>query len=244
MTPQELATEAACFSCIPRGLSPAVITYLLNRIAATGFTPEQLMEQAKCFACIPPGSANAVNAFLLNYIADNCGGGGGSGFIEAITSLNAFEVNTPAGFSGDLSFTNLSSVTTYFFFTGSNISSIDFPSLVSVGQVFSLLNLPFIPSVNIPNLTTIGGNLDIENCASLADVNFGNWLPSDGKDVVVYNCALTDVSVNHILARCVANPAYVTGYVDTTGGTSSAPTGQGIADAATLTGRGVTVNTN
>ena len=47
--------------------------------------------------------------------------------------------------------------------------------------------------------------------------------------------------LQQILARCVANPAYVTGSIVLGG---AAPTGQGVTDKATLIGRGVSVLTN
>ena len=69
-------------------------------------------------------------------------------------------------------------------------------------------------------------------------------VPINGVSFNVQNCALTAASVNALLARFVANAAYVSGSIDLSGGTSAAPTGQGITDSATLTGRGVTVSTN
>ena len=39
----------------------------------------------------------------------------------------------------------------------------------------------------------------------------------------------------------VANAGYVSGTIDLSGGTNATPSAGGLADAATLTGRGVTV---
>lgn len=55
--------------------------------------------------------------------------------------------------------------------------------------------------------------------------------------------ALDVSSINAILAFCVAHGGD-NGSLDTHGGTSAAPSGQGILDVATLIGRGWTVTTN
>lgn len=57
-----------------------------------------------------------------------------------------------------------------------------------------------------------------------------------------YATALTEEIVNAILANLVANN--FTGSCQLDGGTSAAPTGQGITDKATLIGNGATVTTN
>lgn len=123
------------------------------------------------------------------------------------------------------------------------LSEADFPELISVGVLYgtSCANLT---RVGYPKLTTVGGTAVHNGNPLLTDVSFPVWLPTNTKNLRFEDNALTDVSVNHILARCVANAGYVSGTVDTSGGTSSAPTGQGVADKATLIGRGVTVTTN
>jgi len=101
-----------------------------------------------------------------------------------------------------------------------------------------------LPSISLPSLVTIAEVIDFQSCSSLVSVSFPLFLPTNSKAVNFANCALSSASVNHILARCVANAGYVSGVVNVQGGTSAAPTGQGVADKATLIGRGVTVNTN
>ena len=84
----------------------------------------------------------------------------------------------------------------------------------------------------------------MNGCTSLTTVSFPLYLPTDGAIINFSDCALTAASVNHILARAIANAGYVTGIINTSGGTSAAPSGQGIADKAALILRGCTVTTN
>lgn len=63
--PNDLMAEAKCFKCIPNGMQPEVMIYLLNEILGTGLTPQQLMDNAKCFKCIPKGSQAEVQTYLL-----------------------------------------------------------------------------------------------------------------------------------------------------------------------------------
>ncbi|HRH15058.1 MAG TPA: hypothetical protein PK225_11975, partial [Azonexus sp.] len=56
------------------------------------------------------------------------------------------------------------------------------------------------------------------------------------------NAALSEVGVNDILANLRANS--FSGWCDLSGGSSAAPTGQGIADKAWLIGNGATIYTN
>jgi len=99
-------------------------------------------------------------------------------------------------------------------------------------------------SLQLPSLVTISGGVTMNGCVSLTTVSFPLYLPTNGAIINFSDCALTAASVNHILARAVANAGYVTGTIDTSLGTNAAPTGQGIADKATLIGRGCTVTTN
>lgn len=153
------------------------------------------------------------------------------------------------------------------------VTSISFPALTSIGEdgfeIFSSLGLVSIDlpllsidansfdmadtsltSLSLPALVSAGSillsgrSLRIDNNALLVDVSLPVYLPPDGTSVSFIGCALSAASVNHILARAVANAGYVSGVIDTSGGANAAPTGQGIADKATLQARGVTVNTN
>jgi hypothetical protein len=99
--------------------------------------------------------------------------------------------------------------------------------------------------ISFPNLVSVPstGFLVCKNATLLTTVLLPNFLPGNGLTIDFSGCALTAASVNAILARCIANAAYVTGTVTLTGGTNAAPTGQGLTDKAALILRGVTVTT-
>ncbi len=124
------------------------------------------------------------------------------------------------------------------------LSSVSCPVLETSGEV-SIEFLDLITSLVLPSFISVSTQFQIFGCPNLTSVSFPVLLPSDGTSWFFTNNALSAASVNHILARCVANPAYVSGTVDLSGQTpAQPPTGQGIADAATLSGRGVTVVTD
>lgn len=122
--------------------------------------------------------------------------------------------------------------------------TLSLPSLTSVATAFAATGNTLMTTLNMPSLVSLGGTLALTTNPALANLALGSYVPLNGRIHTITGAALTDVSVNALLARCVASAAYVTGTVDVSGGTSSAPTGQGIVDKATLQGRGVTVNTN
>lgn len=103
-------------------------------------------------------------------------------------------------------------------------------------------------SLSWPDLVSLTGStadaFSVVNCPALADVSMPNYSPANGKNVIFQGCNLTAASVNHILARCIANAGYVTGQVLLDGGTNSPPTGQGAIDANDLANRGVQVQVN
>lgn len=101
-------------------------------------------------------------------------------------------------------------------------------------------------TLNLGSLTTIGSSVDLvgAGCTILSSPVIGNFVSGNNSSINFFGCALTATVVNHILARCVASPLFTTGTVDLSGGTNAAPTGQGIIDSATLTGRGCTITTN
>jgi hypothetical protein len=110
--------------------------------------------------------------------------------------------------------------------SGTALPSLSFPSLVSIPNSQALVNESF----------------NISDCDVLTAFSFPLFVPVNGVDITISGCPLLSAaSVNHILARHVANAGYVSGTIDLSG---AAPTGQGIIDAGILTGRGVTVFTN
>jgi hypothetical protein len=64
--PGDLIKAAACFDkCIPEGMKPAVITYLLALMAGGSTDPNVLMQQAKTMKTIPAGMQAEVQTYLL-----------------------------------------------------------------------------------------------------------------------------------------------------------------------------------
>lgn len=125
------------------------------------------------------------------------------------------------------------------------LTSVLFPSLVTLENPFLMNTCPLISSLSFPLLTSIPNSAEwesftISNAAALTDFSFPNFIPENDSEFLIGGAPLTAVSVNHILARHVANAGYVTGSITVSG---AAPTGQGIADKATLIGRGVSVTT-
>lgn len=103
---------------------------------------------------------------------------------------------------------------------------------------------PILESCSLPVFAPTG-SLDIKNNPSLTTIDVSGLSgAANNINFNFSNNALSAATVNHILARLVANANYVTGYVDLSGGTNAAPTGQGITDMNTLIARGVSFSTN
>jgi len=144
-----------------------------------------------------------------------------------------------------LSFPALATVGGFIDFDGNTLfTTLLLPSLVTVGDELDVPDNPVLSGLSLPSLTTVASHLDASNCPSLDTFSAPLWLPTNGKNIMFTGDSLDAASVNHILARAVANPAYVSGTINVSGGTNAAPTGQGILDKATLIGRGCTVTTN
>lgn len=90
-TPQEIATNSACFQCIPAGMQLQALVYLYAQIA--GVTdPQQIIDGAKCFECIPSGMLLQA----LVYLAATAAGGGTS----RVTCGTADPVDAPVNGCG------------------------------------------------------------------------------------------------------------------------------------------------
>lgn len=125
--------------------------------------------------------------------------------------------------------------------------TLDLPACTDdgAGQLASeLLNMTGLVTLNLNSLVTPSVDFDLTASPSLASVNLSAMIAPDGTNFNFLGCSLTQASVDHILARLVANPAYISGTVDLSGGTNAAPGVQGALDVIELTGRGVTVTTN
>jgi len=116
----------------------------------------------------------------------------------------------------------------------------------------SIINCDALTSINLSSLSTITTTslptsaflITITGCSSLTTITAPSLpFPNGGKFLFTSN-ALSQSTVDALLARAVANAGYVSGSINLTGGTNSTPSASGLLDVATLTGRGVTVTHN
>jgi hypothetical protein len=192
--------------------------------------------------------------------------------MPSVTTVNLPELVSATSISAganttitSLSFPKLTTLTSFLTVSGNtNMTSISFPLLSSMGGSFDMtgckvttLSFPLLATgvtsiscgnatlttLSMPSLVTVNGAFTC-NSAALTTVDLSSFLPTNTKNISFIGASLTAASVNHILARCVASAGYLTGVINLSGGTSAAPTGQGITDKATLITRGHTVTTN
>jgi hypothetical protein len=154
-----------------------------------------------------------------------------------------------------LSFPNLMTVTAngYFWISGNPLlNSVLLPVFESIGldtlytgggHILAITGCDSLSSVALPAFTSTN-RVFIGSNAALTNLSLPSFVPLDGGSYNFSTNALDADSVNNILARCVASAGFLSGTLDLSGGTNAAPTGQGVADKATLIARGVTVTTN
>lgn len=259
-TPADLAAAAKCFQCLPSEQKQWIDTYLLAVIAKGSTDPNTLALAAKCFQCIPPGMLRRVQAYLLCQIASGGGGPCPQDMQVAWTPTN-LRLGEELGFFtyGDIpgitsiTFNQATSIAGFDIEGSSSITTLTWPNLVSIdptniqGGYLAVQNHTALTSVSFPSLVTLAGSASgptISNNPLLTSIGIPVFVPINGSIFNATGNALNAASVNQILARHVANAGFVTGTVSLGGGTNAAPSGQGIADKATLIGRGVTVATN
>lgn len=129
-----------------------------------------------------------------------------------------------------------------------SLVTLSWPNLVSATGTtcyFYMSNNSGLTTLSFPNVVTLENGITCSGNANLANVSMPNFLPTADSVINFFGGALNASSVDHILARCVANPAYNSGPLDLSGGTNSAPssTAPG-SDYAILVARGVTVTVN
>jgi hypothetical protein len=126
-----------------------------------------------------------------------------------------------------------------------NLTSISYPAFKqALGNKLVIYNCPLLTTVSFPSFISSNSEIDI-TFNGIVDLSLPSFVPINGIDIFVGSNSLNAASVNHILARAVANPAYVSGTIDLANQTpSQPPTGQGVLDVTTLQNRGVTVLTD
>lgn len=125
----------------------------------------------------------------------------------------------------------------------SALASLGFESQINIVQNDALT------SIDLSNLSVGVDDNDsaeifITSNPVLVSITLTNFVVKNNATLDFTGNALNAATVNSILARCVASASFTAGTLDLSQGTNAAPTGQGIADVTTLTGRGVTVTTN
>lgn len=128
------------------------------------------------------------------------------------------------------------------------LGSLELPALTNTHRYFTVVDNVSMTNLSLPALVSVATfpflGFIATGCSNLTDVSFPNYLPSNGRYQSFDGCALSQASVDHILARCVASTGYVSGTVKLNGGFSSTPSAAGLIDVATLRARGVTVTHN
>jgi len=183
--------------------------------------------------------------------------------MNSLTTLSAPELVYAGGFLP----ATMSALTTFYFpllrsvpgtfspNTMGSLTTVSLPSLVYVGGNASLATMASLTTANFPAMIQWGGTIAMNTgLGKLADVTLGTvgtLKVITGATTNISGQKLTAASVNAILALLVSldgtNGTTLWGSgktVNVSGGTSSAPTGQGIVDKATLVARGATVTTN
>ncbi len=132
------------------------------------------------------------------------------------------------------------------------LTSIVWPNLVSVDPdglqdgFITITGNSHLTTLTFSALVTTNVNTDftITNNPLLTVISLPRYVPQVGTRLKFQGNKLTAATVNAILARCVAAVGFTSGVVTLNGGTSAAPTGQGLTDKVTLITRGITVTTN
>jgi hypothetical protein len=150
---------------------------------------------------------------------------------------------TPAG----LLLNNVGVMGFFYVVENDDVLVIDLPTLTGITGQFYIYENDALHTLLAPALVSTAGSrydLQVRENPALANVVLTAFVPTPYKITTFFGCALTQSSVDHILARFVAAAGFTRGTLDLSGGTSAAPGTQGALDKAELIARGVTVLTN
>ena len=169
--------------------------------------------------------------------------------LSGLTSLVSVDVSdnrAPGGGSKSLTSINLSGCTAL---EDLRLDDSDFSA--GFPDLSGLTSLAFMDidqsgitgSVDISNLPALEG-ADFNGNTGLTELIISSSQPiGDGRELLAYDCALTETAVDNILIALSEN-GVTGGYADLSGGTSAIPSATGIAAKAVLEGNGWSVNVN
>ena len=131
------------------------------------------------------------------------------------------------------------------FDSNTTVTTLSWPNATGIDNYVYIARNTALVTVSMPNVVTIGGGPDCADNSALTTLVLTNWIPNNSDNLLIefQNNALTQASVDHVLARCVASPTW-NKVLKLEGGTNATPSAAGLADKATLVGRGATVTNN
>lgn len=244
-TPSQLADASKCF-CFNDGTWKKVVAYLLNA-GGTGSCPQDMqvawtpsnlkLGEQMAFG---PGTNPMTGATTVTFQ------GASVGSLKVTGAPNLISISAPNITHIDPNDVQLEGG---LIVVGNTLlTTLSLPLLIDVGagQVFQIFSNPVLTTVSLPSFVAKFSDMEVHDNPLLTSFSAPVWIPPDGSLGDFRNDALNAASVNGILARFVASPTWgTTGeQLLLQGGTNAAPSGQGIADKATLIGRGATVTTN
>lgn len=131
------------------------------------------------------------------------------------------------------------------------LTSLSLPALQTIGGSFTPTNMPALTTISLPAIVTLGTGVTLTTATgALADVTLGSTLKSCGGNVNITSAALTQASVDGILAALASldgtngTTPFSSPRTVTLTGTSATPSAAGLASKATLVARGVIVTHN
>ncbi len=243
LTSVSLPALKSCTGTINFSLDPALTTVTLTSLASVSgslfFGVSGLIGALSLPALTTVGNSGGDLQFQQNNIT--------SFSAPLLGSVGLNLVGRDCPLLATITFTSLSSIGVGLDFqTVDSLISFSFPALTTVGDdilisgvALTSILFPALASTTPNNFYTINAN----NNANLATVSVPVLILTDGFIMGFTNCGLNAASVNQVLARGVASAVTGTDF-ELAGGTSAAPSGQGIVDKATLIGLGNTCNTN
>lgn len=240
---------------------PSVTRFMLS--GATTITDLFLQTSPLLSVVACPDLTNVINQLVIRVLAISAIS------FPSLVSAGTDPVNSLFQIGDNLSLTEIDlpllANGVVFDFPRNAVSTMSFPSLTTILSSLAIASSPNLTSISLPVLNDPVNNPNLvfqENPAltsillpALSTINviqvidnpllttfsLPSLVSTSGTMTLTGN-AFSAATVNAMLAKLVA--IGYTGLLDMSGGTNAAPTGQGIADKATLIGQGASVTTN